>query len=141
MTRAIMAKRSIARGRVYLAGIAGGLMASIDAAAYPDLYAAVAVMSSSAYSDWTCFTTGLGIPVQTSAQLAFEEMGPRALVVPTFVLGGMPIWRFRGPVPRRRSSRACGPPTSLSTDRRSVRSRSNPRGFAVGRSRADMPTP
>ena len=63
-------------------------MASIDAAAYPDLYAAVAVMSSSAYSDWTCFTTGVGIPVQTSAQLAFEEMGPRARVVPTFVLGG-----------------------------------------------------
>ena len=89
MTRATMEKRSIARGRVYLAGIsAGGLMASIDAAAYPDLYAAVAVMSSSAYSDWTCFTTGVGIPVQTSAQLAFEEMGPRARVVPTFVLGG-----------------------------------------------------
>jgi poly(hydroxyalkanoate) depolymerase family esterase len=89
MTRAIMAKRSIARGRVYLAGIsAGGLMASIEAAAYPDLYAAVAVMSSSAYTDWTCFTTGAGIPVETSAQLAFEEMGSRARVVPTFVLGG-----------------------------------------------------
>jgi len=89
MTRAIMAKRSIARGRVYLAGIsAGGLMASVEAAAYPDLYAAVAVMSSSAYADWTCFTSGVGIPVETSAQLAFEEMGSRARVVPTFVLGG-----------------------------------------------------
>jgi poly(hydroxyalkanoate) depolymerase family esterase len=89
MTRAIMAKRSIARGRVYLAGIsAGGLMASVEAAAYPDIYAAVAVMSSSAYSDWTCFTSGGGIPVNTSAQLAFDEMGRRARVVPTFVLGG-----------------------------------------------------
>ncbi len=89
MTRSVMAERSIARERVYLAGIsAGGLMASIEAAAYSNLYAAVAVMSSSAYTDWTCFASGAGIPVETSAQLAFEQMGQRARVVPTFVLGG-----------------------------------------------------
>jgi poly(hydroxyalkanoate) depolymerase family esterase len=89
MTRAIMAKRSIDPERVYLEGIsAGGLMASIDAAAYPDLFAAVGILESSAYADWTCFTTGVGIPVTTSAQLAFDQMGPRARVVPIFVMGG-----------------------------------------------------
>jgi poly(hydroxyalkanoate) depolymerase family esterase len=89
MTRAIMAKLSIDRERVYLVGIsAGGLMASIDAAAYPDLYAAAGVMSSSAYADWSCFASGVGIPSETSAQMAFDEMGSRARIVPRFVLGG-----------------------------------------------------
>jgi hypothetical protein len=63
-------------------------MASIDAAAYPDLFAAVGILESSGYADWTCFTTGVGIPVTTSAQLAFNEMGPRRRVVPIFVMGG-----------------------------------------------------
>ena len=89
MTRAVMAKRAIDAERVYLVGMsAGGLMTSIEAAAYPDLFAAVGISAASAYADWTCFTTGIGIPVTTSAQLAFDQMGPRARVVPTFVIGG-----------------------------------------------------
>jgi poly(hydroxyalkanoate) depolymerase family esterase len=89
MTRAVMAKLDIDPERVYLVGIsAGGLMASIEAAAYPDLYAAVGISASSAYADWPCFTTGVGIPAATSAQLAFDQMGPRARIVPRFVLGG-----------------------------------------------------
>src|SRR3954447_14062647 len=88
MTRAIMAQRTIDPERVYLSGIsAGGLMASVDAAAYSDLYAAVAIVESSAYADGACFTTGVGIPVEASAQLAFDQMGPRARVVPIFVTG------------------------------------------------------
>ena len=89
MTRTAMSARSIDRERVYLAGIsAGGLMASINAAAYPDLYAAVAVMSSAAYTDLACFATGVGVPAATSAQAAYAQMGPRARVVPIIVLGG-----------------------------------------------------
>jgi poly(hydroxyalkanoate) depolymerase family esterase len=89
MTRAVMAKRAIDAERVYLVGIsAGGLMASIDAAAYPDLFAAVGIFSSAGYADWPCFTTGVGIPVTTSAQLAFDQMGPRARIVPRIVIGG-----------------------------------------------------
>ena len=89
MTRAAMAERSIDPERVYLAGIsAGGLMTSIAAAVYPDLYAASAVMSSAAFADAPCFTSGVGQPAESSALLAHQAMGPRARVVPTFVLGG-----------------------------------------------------
>ncbi len=63
-------------------------MTSIEAAAYPDLYAAVAVMSSAGYMDAPCFTTGLGIPAELSAQLAHTVMGSYARVVPRMVLGG-----------------------------------------------------
>jgi len=88
MTRAIMEQRTIDPERVHLIGIsAGGLMASILAAAYPDLYAAVGVVASAGYGDWPCFTNGVGIPVATSAQLAFDQMGPRARVVPRLVIG------------------------------------------------------
>jgi poly(hydroxyalkanoate) depolymerase family esterase len=89
MTRAVMAKLAIDPERVYLVGMsAGGLMTSIEAAAYPDLYAAVGISAASAYADWSCLGTGTGIPVTTSAQLAFDEMGPRARIVPRFVIGG-----------------------------------------------------
>lgn len=88
MTRAVMAKLAIHPERVYLVGVsAGGLMASIEAAAYPDLFAAVGVVAASAYADWPCFTTGVGIPVSTSAQLAFQQMGPRARIVPRIAIG------------------------------------------------------
>lgn len=89
MTRAVMVDRNIDAERVYIIGMsAGGLMASIEAAAYPDLYAAAGIIASAGYVDWPCFTTGVGIPVELSAQLAYQEMGPRARVVPRFVLGG-----------------------------------------------------
>jgi hypothetical protein len=63
-------------------------MTSIMAAAYPDLFAAVAIMAGGAYADPTCLFTGPGIPVSESAQLAYDEMGPHARVVPRIVMGG-----------------------------------------------------
>jgi poly(hydroxyalkanoate) depolymerase family esterase len=88
MTRAVMATRSIKGQRVYVVGTsAGGLMAAVDAAAYSDLFAAVGLVESAGFADGTCFTTGVGTPVEVSAQLAFDQMGPRARVVPTFVIG------------------------------------------------------
>src|SRR3954469_16703083 len=98
MTRAVMAKRAIDPERVYLSGTsAGGLMTAVEAAAYPELYAAVAILESSAYADGPCFTTGVGIPVETSAQLAFAQMGPRARVVPRFVTGSDADLAFPAP--------------------------------------------
>src|SRR3954471_1461933 len=89
ITRAVMAKRAIAPARVYLIGMsAGGFMASIEAAAYPDLYAAVGISAAGAYADAACTGTGTGIPVTTSAQLAYDQMGPRARIVPRMVIGG-----------------------------------------------------
>ena len=89
MARAVMSERSIDEERVYLVGVsAGGLMTSASAAAYPDLYAAVGLVVTAGYADAPCFTTGIGIPVEVSALLAFQQMGPRARVVPAISIGG-----------------------------------------------------
>jgi poly(hydroxyalkanoate) depolymerase family esterase len=89
MTGAVMGRWRIDPERVYMSGTsAGAYMVSTMAAAYPDLFAAVAVDAGGAYTDTKCFFDGIGIPVQDSAQLAYEEMGPRARVVPRIVMGG-----------------------------------------------------
>ena len=88
MTRAAMAKLTVDAERVYVVGVsAGGLMAAADAAAYADLYAAVGIVESAGYADGPCFTNGVGIPVESSAQLAYVAMGAHARVVPVFAIG------------------------------------------------------
>lgn len=89
MTRTVIAHWNIDPERVYMVGMsAGSFMTSIMAAAYPDLFAAVAINAGGAYADGGCLVASPGIPVQASAQLAYAEMGPRARVVPRLVTGG-----------------------------------------------------
>ncbi|MDX6583809.1 MAG: hypothetical protein QOI10_2993 [Solirubrobacterales bacterium] len=89
MTRAVMERWHIKGQRVYMVGMsAGSFMTSIMAAAYPDLFAAVGIMAGGAYADAGCIFTGTGIPVEASAQLARDEMGSRARIVPRIVMGG-----------------------------------------------------
>jgi poly(hydroxyalkanoate) depolymerase family esterase len=90
MTREVMKRSRVDAERVYLMGMsAGGFMTSILAAAYPDIYAAVGIMSAGAYADPSClFGNPATKPAATSAQEAYAEMGPRARVVPRLVMGG-----------------------------------------------------
>jgi poly(hydroxyalkanoate) depolymerase family esterase len=90
MTRAVMGRWQIDGERVYMVGMsAGSFMTSIMAAAYPDLFAAVAIMAGGAYADPLCLLGNpASTPVALSAQLAFAQMGSRARVIPRLVMGG-----------------------------------------------------
>ncbi|MGO8984656.1 MAG: alpha/beta hydrolase family esterase [Terriglobales bacterium] len=74
---------NVDRDRVYVAGVsAGGAMASILAATYPDIFAAVAISAGAEFKAATSLSEGLeamrhgGPDPATQGQLAFEAMQP-----------------------------------------------------------------
>ncbi len=90
MTQETMRRRNVNPQRVYMVGMsAGSFMTSIMAAAYPRLFAAVAINAGGAYTDFSCIgTDAASQPVALTAQRAFEESGAHARVIPRLVMGG-----------------------------------------------------
>lgn len=90
ITKDVIRRWRIDRQRVYVMGMSAGSFLSSDvAAAYPDLFAASGENAGGAYADGTCLGQNVAaLPVAASAELAFQQMGSRARVVPRIVIGG-----------------------------------------------------
>ncbi len=78
ITTSLVQELGIDPRRVYLGGYsAGGAMATVMGATYPDLYAAIAPSAGAPYG------------FDASGAQAYAEMGPRARPMPAFILQGL----------------------------------------------------
>ena len=85
----MLAGEAADRRRVFVGGLsAGGAMAVVMGATYPDLYAAIAVVAGCEYQGLPCLLSPSALPPETSGRLAYEAIGPRARPVPVFVVQG-----------------------------------------------------
>lgn len=93
LTRAVLEQWAVDAERVYVVGMsAGGYMASILGAAYPDLYAAIGIAEAGGYGvGFAGVAQSAGTTVlrpELFAQLAYQQMGNRARVVPALNFQG-----------------------------------------------------
>jgi poly(hydroxyalkanoate) depolymerase family esterase len=80
---------NIDRSRIYVSGMSSGAsMAIVLAAAYPDMFAAVAINAGCAYRGAPCGGHTPSQPTATLAQEALAAMGTHRRVVPVFVSQG-----------------------------------------------------
>jgi poly(hydroxyalkanoate) depolymerase family esterase len=88
MVSSVEQKYAIDHQRVYVAGFsAGGAMANVMAATYPDVFAAVGVGSGCEYNGLPCVGYQ-GPPATTTGQEAYQAMGSHARVMPAIVFQG-----------------------------------------------------
>jgi poly(hydroxyalkanoate) depolymerase family esterase len=79
ITRLVAKQQKVDTNRVYVEGVSAGAdMAVTLGATYPDVYAAVGALAGCSYS--TCG--------DTTGELTYQAMGPRARVVPMFIENG-----------------------------------------------------
>jgi poly(hydroxyalkanoate) depolymerase family esterase len=98
LTRHLVAQHELDARRVYVAGIsAGGMMAAILAATYPDIYAAVATHSAGAFptaasvGDALAVMRGVGLDDATAlaaGSAASDAMAHRVRTVPALIVHG-----------------------------------------------------
>lgn len=95
MTTQVMNEYSVDESQIYVAGLgAGGAMAVIMGATYPDLYSGIGVAAgleykaaTTTYSAYLSMISGGPSPA-TQGQLAYNAMGSYASVVPVIVFQG-----------------------------------------------------
>jgi poly(hydroxyalkanoate) depolymerase family esterase len=102
ITERVLSSSALDRNRVHVMGLsAGGAMAGILAAAYPDVYASVGIHSAPQYGAATSPVTAVvamkagGPDPEKQGQLAYAAMGQRARVVPVVVVQGEADWTVR----------------------------------------------
>ncbi len=89
ITHEVMGRWNVDARRVHIAGIsAGGAMSVIMAATHPDLYASAMAYAGCEYMGLPCLGAPSATPAETSGEMAFQQMGPRARVVPVMVIQG-----------------------------------------------------
>jgi poly(hydroxyalkanoate) depolymerase family esterase len=88
LVRSIQGSYSVDTHRTYVAGFsAGGAMATVMGATYPDMFAAVGVGSGCEYNGLPCVGYQGPDPAQTGKQ-AYDAMGSHARVMPVIVFQG-----------------------------------------------------
>jgi poly(hydroxyalkanoate) depolymerase family esterase len=88
MVSSVEQRYSVDTHRVYVAGFsAGGAMANVMAATYPDVFAAAGVGSGCEYNGLPC-VGWQGPPASQTGQEAYQAMGTHARVMPAIVFQG-----------------------------------------------------
>lgn len=98
VTQHVIAEYGLDESRVWIAGIsAGGMMAAIMAASYPDIYIALGVHSAGAFPVASTMAEALAVmrgdalddaTATVSADAAWRAMGPRARSMPVVIVHG-----------------------------------------------------